>query len=169
LPPLRVNARKRLAIGLLKTGPAHVMWKPLAIALVAACGNAIFVYGQRVAGHSPNPFLYMLGCVGFGWGLFLIATLAWQSPDNLAYLSSNAGSIALGGIGFFITFLGFYLLYSGFGASQYTLYATLSILTTSLGVGVLVFREPLNSYQVVAMLLAVASIGLWSYGRSIGG
>ncbi len=143
------------------------MWKPLAIAFMAACGNALFVYGQRVATHSPNPFLYMLGCVGSGCVMFLIATLAWQSPGNLSYVTANAGSMLLGGGGFFVTFLGFYLLYSGYGASQYALYATLSILTTSLGVGVFVFREQLNFYQIVAMGLAVASIALWTYGRSL--
>ncbi len=142
------------------------MWKPLAIAFMAACGNALFVYGQKIAGHSPNPFLYMLGAVACGWGLFLIAALAWQSPGNLSYLSDNAASLAIGGLGFFVTFLGFYLLYSGYGASQYTLYATFSILTTSLGIGVFVFRENLNIYQMVAMVLAVASIALWTYGRS---
>jgi drug/metabolite transporter (DMT)-like permease len=144
------------------------MWKPLAIALLAACGNALFVYGQRTAGHSTNPFLYMLGCVGIGWLLFLVATVAWQSQVDFAYLASNAGALMLGGLGFFVTFVGFYLLYSGYGASQYALYATLSILTTSLGIGVLVFRESLNGYQIVAMGLAMTSIALWTYGRSLG-
>ncbi len=145
------------------------MLKPLAIAFLAACGNALFVYGQRIAGHSPNPFLYMLGAVAGGWLMFLVATIAWQSPGNLAYLSANAISMLLGGVGFFVTFLGFYLLYSGYGASQYALYATISILTTSLGVGVFVFREPLNTYQIIALALAFASVGMWSYGRSLGG
>ena len=144
------------------------MWKPLAIAFMAACGNALFVYGQRVATHSPNPFLYMLGCVSSGLVMFLVATVAWQSAGNLAYVGANAGSIMLGGAGFFITFFGFYLLYSGYGASQYALYATLSILTTSVGVGVFVFREELNLYQIVALLLAIASIALWTYGRNLG-
>jgi len=144
------------------------MWKPLAIAFMAACGNALFVYGQRVAGHSSNPFLYMVGAVTTGAIFFLISALVWQSQDNFGYLAANAMAILLGGVGFFVTFLGFYLLYSGYGASQYALYATLSILTTSLGIGVLVFREQLNIYQIVAMLLAVASIALWTYGRSLG-
>ncbi len=145
------------------------MWKPLAIALLAACGNALFVYGQRVAGPSTNPFLYMVGCVAAGWLMLLTAALVWQSPGNFAYLVDNSAAIVLGGFGFFVTFFGFYLLYSNYGASQYALYAVLSILTTSLGIGVLVFRESLNVYQVAAMGLAVVSIGLWTYGRSFGG
>jgi drug/metabolite transporter (DMT)-like permease len=143
------------------------LWKPLAIAFMAACGNALFVYGQRIAGPSGNPFLYMLGCVGCGWLLFLAATLAWQSPGNVSYFIANASAMSLGGFGFFVTFFGFYLLYSGFGASNYALYAVLSILTTSVGVGVLVFREGLNVYQMAAIGLAAAAIVLWTYGRSL--
>ena len=147
---------------------APPMWKPLAIALFAACGNALFVYGQRAAAPTPNPFLFTFGATGSGVALLLLATLAWQTDGNTAYLATNALNIGLGGIGFFVTYLGFYLLFSGYGASQYALYATLAILTTSVGVGVLLFREPLNVYQVVAMAMAVVSIALWTYGRSLG-
>ena len=142
--------------------------KPLYFALLAALGNALFVYGQRTATPSANPFLFMACAVISGACLFLVAALLWQSPGNVAYAGGNIASILMSGFGFFVTFFGFYLLYSGYGASQYTLYAVLSILTTSLGVGVLVFREPLNAYQMVAMAFAVAAIALWSYGRSYG-
>lgn len=145
------------------------MLKPLLFALLAASGNALFVYGQRGAQHSSNPFVFMLFAVGVCGVLFLTATLAWQSGDALAYAGANAWHILLGGVGFFFTFLGFYLLYSTYGASQYALYAVLSILTTSLGVGVLIYREPLNAYQALAMLLAVAAIALWTYGRAQNG
>jgi drug/metabolite transporter (DMT)-like permease len=142
------------------------LWKPLVFAFLAACGNALFVYGQRSAGTSANPFLFMLCAVATCGLLFLLAVVTWQTPGNIAYVIANIGPIVLGGIGFFVTFLGFYLLYSNYGASQYALYATLSILTTSLGVGVLVFREPLNLYQAIALVLAVAAIALWTYGRA---
>jgi drug/metabolite transporter (DMT)-like permease len=144
------------------------MWRPLAIAVLAACGNALFVYGQRVAGPSSNPFLFMAGCISSAALLFLLAAVSWQSPDNMAFASVNAGYMMLGGIGLFITFLGFYLLYSGYGASQYALYAVASILTTSLGVGVLIFREEINRFQIAAILLAIVTIVLWTYGRSVG-
>ena len=144
------------------------MWKPFAIALMAACGNALFVYCQRASTPSANPFLFTFGAASSGVVLLLLATLAWQSSGNVAYLSNNALNIAFGGIGFFLTYLGFYLLFSRYGASQYALYATLAILTTSVGVGVVLFREPLNTYQAIAMVLAVASISLWTYGRSLG-
>jgi hypothetical protein len=40
--------------------------------------------------------------------------------------------------------------------------------STSLGVGVLLYREPMNIWQVVAIGMAIASIALWTYGRSLG-
>ena len=144
------------------------MLRPLLFALFAATGNAIFVYGQRSSAPSANPFLFMLCAVTACGCLFLAATLAWQTPGNFAYITANAGAIAIGGVGFFMTFFGFYLLYTNYGASQYALYAVLSILTTSLGVGVLIFREPLNAYQMMAMGLAAAAIALWTYGWSLG-
>lgn len=145
------------------------MLRPLLFALFAATGNAIFVYAQRSSAPSANPFLFMLCAVAACGFLFLAAALAWQTTGNLAYVSANLGAISLGGAGFFMTFFGFYLLYTSYGASQYALYAVLSILTTSLGVGVFIFREPLNAYQMVAMGLAVVAIALWTYGRSLGG
>ena len=144
------------------------MLRPLLFALLAACGNALFVYGQRSSVPSANPFLFMLCAVSACGCLFLAATLAWPTAGNLTYVSANLGSIAIAGAGFFMTFVGFYLLYTNYGASQYALYAVLSILTTSLGIGVFVFREPLNAYQAVAMVLALLAVSLWTYGRSQG-
>ena len=142
--------------------------RPLLFALLAACGNALFVYGQRSSTNSANPFLFMLCAVTVCSCLFLAATLAWQTSGNLAYVAANLTSILISGAGFFTTFVGFYLLFTNYGASQYALYAVLAILTTSLGVGVMVFREPLNAYQMLAMVLAVLAIALWTYGRSKG-
>lgn len=142
--------------------------RPFLFALLAACGNAVFVYGQRSAAVSANPFLFMAFAATGGAALFVVASLLWQSPGNANYAVVNLPYLALSAMGFFATFFGFYLLYSNFGASQYALYAALSIVTTSLGVGVFVFREPLNVYQWVSMVLAVAAIALWTYGRSKG-
>ena len=70
------------------------------------------------------------------------------------------------GVGFFVTFLGFFLLYSRLGASYYIVYAVLAIITTSIGVGVLVFKEPFNGYHVSALLFAIVSIVLYGIGHS---
>jgi hypothetical protein len=107
------------------------MHRPLLFAFLAACGNAVFVYAQRGASPSSNPFLFMMYVVVAGAVLFSIAAGLWGLDGSLDYVAANARHILLGGAGFFTTYVGFYLLFSGYGASQYTLYATLSILTTS--------------------------------------
>lgn len=144
------------------------MLKPLLYALLAAIGNGLFVYGQRGSPQGANPFLFTLGAVVVCTAMCAIAALVYRTPSDAAYVADNARNIVLGGIGFFITFVGFFLLYTSYGASQYVLYAVLAILTTTVGVGVIIFREPFNIYQTVATLLAVGAIVLFTYGRSKG-
>ena len=144
------------------------MSHPLLFALLAAVGNAIYVYRQRGAVVPANPFLFVAGAVTVCLVLFVAASLVYRTPEDGQYISDNWGMIAIGGVGFFITFVGFFLLYSNFGASQYSLYAVLSILTTSIGVGVFVFREPVNMYQVAGTVLAILAIVLFTYGRTKG-
>lgn len=144
------------------------MLRPLAFALFAAIGNALFVYGQRAAASGGNPFLFTLAALVVCTVLFVIAALVYQTAGDGADLARNAVWICVSGLGFFMTFVGFFLLYTTYGASTYVLYAVLAILTTTLGVGVLMFREPFNGYQTAAMVLAVASIALFTYGRAKG-
>ena len=141
------------------------MYKVFIFAGIAAIGNAIFVYGQRSATVSPNPFLYMTGAILVCLLLFLLATLLSADGEKSTYLSNNALPIVIGGIGFFITFVGFYLMYSRVGANSYTVYATLSILTTSVGVGLFVFREPFNQYHIIAMALAILAVCFFGSGQ----
>ena len=67
---------------------------------------------------------------------------------------------------FFITFVGFYWLYSQQGATNYIVYALLSILTTSIGVGLIIFREPFNKYHIISGVLAVCAILFYGLGQS---
>jgi drug/metabolite transporter (DMT)-like permease len=145
------------------------MLQPVLFASLAAIGNAIFVYGQRGAAPAENPFLFMgfavLACLAF----FTVAIVVCKTPDDAAYLADNWRMILLSGFGFFVTFIGFFLLFNKFGASQYTLYAVISILTTSIGIGVIVYRESINAYQIAGTALAVAAIVLFSYGKAKAG
>ena len=142
------------------------MHKVLLFAGLAAIGNAIFVYGQRSGTVSSNPFLFMAGAVTFCALLFIGASLLFGGNDNLTYLRVNWKAILIAAVGFFITFVGFYLMYSRVGASSYTVYATLSILTTSVVVGLLVFREPFNAYHVAAIFLAILAVVFYGYGQT---
>ncbi|MFO1171432.1 MAG: EamA family transporter [Hyphomicrobiaceae bacterium] len=142
------------------------MWKPLAFAMFAAVGNALFVWAQRGAGKTENPFLFTFGAVIACAVLFIPATYLYRTPGDAGYLLEHSFKIWAGGLGFFITFVGFFFLYTGYGASSYVLYATCAILTTTFVVGVLIYREPFNVYQAVAVLFAIAAIALYTYGRT---
>jgi len=145
------------------------MLKPLLFASLAAIGNALFVYGQRGVAPPANPFLFIFGAVLACLALLVVASLVYRTAGDAAYLRDNAGMIAISGLGFFLTFVGFFLLYNNYGASQYALYAVISILTTSLGVGVLIYREDFNIYKVGALVLAIAAIALFTYGNAKAG
>jgi len=146
------------------------MLKPLLFATLAAIGNALFVFGQRGATPPANPFLFVLGAVAVCTVMFAAAAVFFRTDGDVAYFNGHWKWMLIGGLGFFLTFVGFFLLYTNFGASQYTLYAVISILTTSLGVGVLVYREHFNVYHAGAMVLAIAAIALFTYGngRNVG-
>lgn len=144
------------------------MFKALLFAGIAAVGNALFVYGQR--GVSPaSPFLFMLGACATSTLLFGVGALAYTGGGSIGdYMVANARNILVCGVGFFVTFVGFFLLYTRFGASYYIVYAVLAIVTTSIGVGVLVFKEPFNAYHALALVFATLSILLYGYGHSRG-
>jgi drug/metabolite transporter (DMT)-like permease len=72
----------------------------------------------------------------------------------------------LGGGGLFLIYLGFYLLYARYGASYYTLYAVLSILTTSILVGLVFFREPVNVFEILSIAAAFLSIAFWGLSKA---
>ena len=132
---------------------------------IAAVGNAIFVYGQRSATVSPNPYLYMTAAIFVCWVMFIAATLISNNGEFKDYLSANAIPVIIGGVGFFITFVGFYLMYSRIGANSYVVYACLSVLTTSVGVGMVIFREPFNLYHLVAIFFAILAVCFFGYGQ----
>jgi drug/metabolite transporter (DMT)-like permease len=141
------------------------MIRAVIFAGIASIGNALFVFGQRGVEPSKNPFLFTCGAVLVCFLIFLPAAMYCHTPGDVPFLMQNFSKILISGIGFFITFFGFFLLYSRFGASYYIIYAVLSILTTAIGVGVLYYKEPFNPYHAGAMILAVLSIVLYSYGQ----
>ena len=141
------------------------MSKIFIFAGLAAIGNAVFVYGQRSATVSPNPYLYMAAAIFVCLVMFVTATLISNNGDIKSYLSNNMAPVIIGGVGFFITFIGFYLMYSRVGANSYVVYACLSIITTSIGVGMIIFREPYNQYHIIAIIFAVLAVCFFGYGQ----
>lgn len=135
-------------------------------ALIAAIGNALFVYGQRGSSTSDNPFFFLLITLTVCISIFLAFALGHKAPLEVEYLSNNLNFILISGVGFFVTFIGFYWLYSQQGATNYIVYALLSILTTSIGVGIIIFREPFNKFHVISGLLAISAILFYGLGQS---
>ncbi|MDR3762971.1 MAG: transporter [Acidobacteriota bacterium] len=139
---------------------------PLLFAFVAAVGNAMFALGQRRSASAHNGLAFV------GASAVVAATLAWLSspllgaPEVAQLVRLHGRNILLAGTGLFLTYLGFNLLYSRYGASQYVLYAVLSILTTTVFVGILWLHEPVNAYKLVAIVLATASVVLYSLGQA---
>jgi drug/metabolite transporter (DMT)-like permease len=141
------------------------IYKVLIFAGLAAIGNAVYVFGQRSAVVSSNPFLFMAGAITLCAIMFLTASLLSGTGTTTDYLKQNWWPIVISAIGFFITFIGFYLMYSRVGAHSYTVYAVLSVLTTSVGVGMIIFREPFNFYHVISICFALLAVCFYGYGQ----
>jgi drug/metabolite transporter (DMT)-like permease len=139
---------------------------PLLFALIAAIGNAMFALGQKRSSGAENGLVFVAASA-------LIATvLAWCVAPMFGRVSLptllrlHAGNLLLAGCGLFLTYLGFNLLYTHFGVSPYILYAVLSILTTTVFVGILWLKEPVNGCRIASIVLALASVALYSLSQS---
>lgn len=139
---------------------------PILFALIAAIGNAVFAFAQKQASGPANGLLFVGLSALVAVVLSLIGAPLLGRFDPVAMIKADLRPIVIGGIGLFLTYLGFNLLYTRFGASAYVLYAALSILTTTLVVGGLILKEPMNIYHGAAIVLAVAAVVLFSLGQA---
>jgi drug/metabolite transporter (DMT)-like permease len=135
-------------------------------AAIAATGNAMFAVGQKQSSGAGNGLLFVAlsALVAFALALGCAPLLGPFEPAAL--IRGQWRPLLLSGAGLFLTYVGFNLLYGRFGASPYVVYAALAIITTTVGVGFLYLREPVNHYHVAAVLLAAAAIVLFSIGQS---
>ncbi len=139
---------------------------PIAFATIAAVGNAMFALGQRKSAGVENGLLF----VGLSAIVAVLCALAF-APLVGAFalrdtLKGRWEAVLLSGLGLFLTYLGFNLLYSRYGASQYALYAVISIITTTIVVGIWWLQEPVNVYHKMAIGCAIAAVILFSVGQS---
>ncbi|GLT12226.1 EamA family transporter [Sulfitobacter porphyrae] len=141
--------------------------KPLLLAIIAALGNAIFIYFQRASPVTPNQFLFSAGTLLSALLWCSLATYLMRTESDGDYIVTAWPFMLASGFGVFVTFVGFYLLHTRYGASQYSLVAVSSIFTVSIFVGVILFRESFNWIQVLATLLAIGSIVLFAIGRGM--
>ena len=143
------------------------MIQALLLALLAAAGNAIFVFGQKKAvGVQSIGFVAIATAVAT---ICLIVVMLMQ-PGFIHELKSEVRTNlrwgAVSGFGLAVTYIGFYWLYTRFGASYYVLYAVLSILSTAILVGVVIFHEPFGTWRWLSLILAIASVICFSLGQS---
>jgi drug/metabolite transporter (DMT)-like permease len=139
---------------------------PVIFATIAALGNALFALGQKKSVNVENELLFISICVLI---TFLTAFCAAPFIGEFSIINTLKGNwkaACLSGIGLFFTFLGFNLLYSKYGVSQYVLYAVISIITTTLLVGVLWLEETVNVYHMIAIVLAILAVIMFSVGQS---
>lgn len=139
---------------------------PILFATIAAIGNAIFAFGQKQAAGAINGLAFVGASALVATLMSLAAALLTGGGDIIPTLRSNGRAIITGGAGLFLTYVGFYLLYSRFGATHYVLYAALSILTTTVVVGMVILRESINLYHAIAIVLAVAAVIMFSVGQA---
>lgn len=139
----------------------------LAFALLAAIGNALFAVGQKKALPLDNPFTFIVLSAMFCTVLTLLIAPFWGMPKYVSGMKQNGGWALISGLGLFLTYVGFYFLYSRYGTSSYILYAVLSIITTSVIVGAWLLRENFNAYHWAALVCALLTVGLFSLGNRL--
>jgi drug/metabolite transporter (DMT)-like permease len=139
---------------------------PIVFATIAAVGNAMFALGQRKSAGVENGLLFV-GVSALVAVLFALLFAPLVGALDVGHtLKEHWPAVLLSGLGLFLTYLGFNLLYSRYGASQYVLYAVLSIITTTIVVGILWLKEPVNLYHKIAIAMAIAAVVLFSIGQS---
>lgn len=139
---------------------------PLLFALIAAVGNALFALSQKRSAGSGNGMLLVAATVLVAMLLALVAAPLFGPVDLPSLVRLQGRNILLGGVGLFLCYIGFNLLYAGFGVSSYILYAVLSIVTTTVVVGLIYLKEPVNGMRIASIALALFSVVLYSLSQN---
>lgn len=136
-------------------------------ALLAAIGNAAFVYGQKKSAAGSNPFMFLVMALLTCTIMLACSSLAFPMENFRSWITQNFKPILITAAGLFITYIGFYFLYTRFGASYYILYAVLSIVTTAIIVGAIFFNEKFTIYHACSIVFAVLTILFFFIGQQV--
>jgi len=138
----------------------------LLAATIAAVGNALFVIGQRYGAGIDHRLT--LTTLGASVAVLLSAAIAplFGAPGYAAALRRSWPAIGLSGIGLFLTYVGFNVMYARYGASSYVVYAVLSVLSTTVVVGGLYFGERFTPYHYAAIVCALLTVVFYALGES---
>ena len=137
---------------------------PILFSGIAAIGNALFALGQRQSTSPKGGLVFVGGSALIACLLCAIVVPMSRTTNALLIVKYGWKALLLSGFGLFLTYVGFNALYTRFGTTPYLLYASMSILTTTVGVGFLYLREPITTYHIAAILCALAAIVLYSLG-----
>ena len=140
----------------------------LLYAFIGALGNAMFSASQKKAIALGNSLAFLVASIFFSAFLTMILAPLWGPTKYMTIIKQSWIWVVIGGIGLFLTFLGFNLLYTNYGTSSYMLYAVMSIITTSIIVSVVIFKEAFNAYHWAAFVGAIVTIILYTVGNSVG-
>lgn len=140
---------------------------PLVLSFIAAFGNALVTIGQKKASPIGNPFLF--GAISLLLASIFLFTLSqfYKYENVVNYIISNYQWHIISALGLVLLNVFLYLLYRNFGANSYTLYAVLAIVTTSVGVSILIFKEKWNIYYGLSLITAAITIFLFFKGKYI--
>lgn len=136
------------------------------LALTAAIGNALYAFGQKKAGSHENPFVFGVFSLLIGSVLLSFVSLFFATNNVGRYFVDNFQWFTISGLGYVLLNIGLYFLYRNFGASHYSLYAILSILTTSILLATIVFNEKLNAYYWISICFAGLTIFFFLKGQT---
>ncbi|MBK9671992.1 MAG: EamA family transporter [Bacteroidetes bacterium] len=114
---------------------------PFFLALIAAIGNAFVTLGQKKASAFHNPFFFGSFSLLFAAIILFCISFLYPTKGLQQYFLLNFKWFIIAGLGLVILNIFLYFLYRNFGASYYTLYAILAIITTSILLSVVVFNE----------------------------
>ena len=131
---------------------------PFSFALIAAFGNVLFVLGNRKVGHAANPFFFTATAMAVCLALYFLGTAVFGLRGSGEFLRRNLLWCSVSGVGMFLTFWGFHLLYTRYDTSYYSLFSVVSILLTTIVLGIFILREQLNLYGIISIAAAVVSI-----------
>jgi drug/metabolite transporter (DMT)-like permease len=147
----------------------QTIYSALLFASFAAVGNALFAFGQKKSAIVDHPLIFVISSLVVGMVLFVGTCFFLPKPDVSSFVKGNYPWFLISGFGFYATSIGFYFLYSRHGASHYVIYAVLSIVATSIVVGVIVFKESFNVYHFLSVIAAIATVVLFTIGQAKSG
>lgn len=135
------------------------------IALVVL-GNIVYHLGQRAIPRDANPVVATVAAylVAIAATLATIPLLARETPLTTAWRTLNWSTVLVG-TGIVAVEIGFLIAYrSGWTLGNASLVANATVAIALLGLGVLVFREPVSLTRLSGVGLCLA--GLWLVARA---